>query len=495
MSVETLRPQPLLLTLTVALAGLGSSCPIGCECSSLDYSVLCSHQHLSTVPAGLPPDCQLLDLSQNQLRSLSRAMFMQPRALQQLDLSQNLIARIEPGTFSLLTELRTLHLGKNQLKMVAPGTFAGLPSLVELDISHNGIALLLEHSLQDLTELRSLDASHNQLLFVAPGALRSLQKLHWLSLEHSNLASVPSAALAQLPQLYELRLGGLSTRNLRPGSFPALPELRLLQLDWWPALGWLDPTSLEKLNLSSLSLTRCNLNRLPWAALEPLQHLLYLDLSYNPLAELPILPSLLPLRFTLQHLHMSSCRLRNLPASALQGLVRLQLLNVSNNQLQTLEDVALPPALHMLVLAGNPLSCDCRLLWLFSRQHQLHLGPRQPFCASPATLQGIPFLDIAEMEQLTCENEITNCSSSCTPAAPGHSPLPWRLDSRALAMVLAMGFLPFLTSVSICFIFIFLWSRSQGSIKISAQIPYVAPQQRRGSPVEEDENKFTMKLM
>nr|XP_033779258.1 leucine-rich repeat and immunoglobulin-like domain-containing nogo receptor-interacting protein 4 [Geotrypetes seraphini] len=494
MTVEILRSQTLLI-LAAALARVGSSCPVRCECSSLDYSVLCSRQHLSTVPADLPPDCQLLDLSQNQLRSLSRTMFIQPRVLQELDLSQNLIARIEPGTFSLLLELRTLRLGKNQLKMVAPGTFAGLHSLAELDISHNGIALLLERTLQDLAELRSLDASHNQLLFVAPGALHNLRQLHWLSLEHSNLASVPSAALAQLPQLYELRLGGLSTRSLRSGTFPALPQLRLLQLDWWPALGWLEPTSLGKLNLSSLSLTRCNLSQLPWAALEPLQHLHHLDLSHNPLAELPILPPLLPLRLTLQHLHMSSCRLRTLPVAALQGLVRLQLLNVSNNELQTLEEAALPAALHTLVLAGNPLSCDCRLLWLYSRRYQLHLRLRQPFCASPATLRGLSLLDITEAEQLTCKNVITNCSSSCTTITPSRPPMSLRLDTMALAMVLAVGFLPFLSSVSICFLFIFFWSRSRGNIKYSAQITYVPPRQRSGSSADEDDNKFTMKLM
>ncbi|XP_029437703.1 leucine-rich repeat and immunoglobulin-like domain-containing nogo receptor-interacting protein 4 [Rhinatrema bivittatum] len=497
MTTENLWPRPLLLALLAALAGLGDGCPARCECSTVDRSVLCSHRRLSSVPDGLAPDCQRLDLSQNRLRRLSRIMFGHPRALRELDLSQNLIARIEPGTFSLLSELRSLRLARNQLKTVAPGTFAGLQALLELDISHNGIALLLEHSLQELTALRSLDAGHNQLLFLAPEALGGLRELQWLSLEQSSLAAVPSAALARLPQLQELRLGGLNARALRPGSFPALPALRLLELDWWPALAWLEPGSLQGLNLSSLSLTRCNLTRLPWAALEPLRHLQRLDVSHNPLAELSAPPPLLPLCGSLRQLHLAGCRLQALPEGALRGLARLQLLNVSGNRLQTLDEAALPAALRSLALADNPLACDCRLRWVLGRP-QLNFGPHPPVCRGPAALRGLPLADIAEAGQLSCEGVIPNCPAPCNSSPPAPTPGPFppqrRLDARALAVVLAVGFLPFLSSIALCFLFIFFWSRGRGNIKYSAHIAYV-PRQNEPSPVPSEDNKFTMKLM
>lgn len=71
-------------------------------------------------------------------------------------------------------------------------------------------------------------------------------------------------------------------------------------------------------------------------------------------------------------------------------------------------------------------------------------------------------------------------------------PLPV-VHGRLLAIITAGGILPFISSVTLCFIFIFLWSRGRGNIKHTANIEYI-PRTSRGSATPDD-NKFTMKLI
>ncbi|XP_021121611.1 leucine-rich repeat and immunoglobulin-like domain-containing nogo receptor-interacting protein 4 [Heterocephalus glaber] len=580
-------PWPPLLFLLL-LPGAGSaSCPAVCDCASQPRAVLCAHRRLEAIPGGLPPDTELLDLSGNHLWGLQQGMLSRLGLLRELDLSYNQLSTLEPGTFHGLQSLLTLRLQGNRLRIMGPGVFSGLSALILLDLRFNQIVLFLDGAFGELGSLRQLEVGNNHLVFVAPGAFTGLVQLSALTLERCNLSMVPGMALARLPALVALRLRELDIERLPAGALQGLGQLKELEIHHWPSLEALDPGSLVGLNLSSLAITHCNLSSVPFQALYHLSFLRALDLSQNPISAIPA-RRLSPL-VRLQELRLSGAGLTSIAAHAFHGLTAFHLLDVADNNLQTLEESAFPSPdkLVTLRLSGNPLTCDCRLLWLLRLRSHLDFGSEPPACAGPQHVQGKnlrEFADILPPGHFTCKPALIrksgprwviaeeggyagfSCSGEGDPAPtiswmrpqgpwlgragrirvledgtleihsvqlrdrgpyvcvvsnaagtdslrtwleviqveppngtlsdpnitmPG-IPGPFLLDSRGVAMVLAVGFLPFLTSVTLCFGLIALWSKGKGHVKHHTTFDFVAP--RPSGDKNSGGNRVTAKL-
>lgn len=73
---------------------------------------------------------------------------------------------------------------------------------------------------------------------------------------------------------------------------------------------------------------------------------------------------------------------------------------MSQNRLDSLERAvfASPDSLQRLCLGGNPLVCDCRLVWLLSghKPATLHVLDQQPECSAPEHLLGKTLRDLRE---------------------------------------------------------------------------------------------------
>ncbi|KAM4664688.1 leucine-rich repeat and immunoglobulin-like domain-containing nogo receptor-interacting protein 1 isoform 1-T2 [Discoglossus pictus] len=395
--LNTLLDAPVLVVcFGIFCSSLGSCCPLPCECPPMDNATLCRHRLLSLVPVEIPLTSHLLDLSYNRIRSVMPDSFSHLRELQELDLSHNQLSRVEPGVFGGLPNLRVLLLHHNQLKLLASAVFTGMPDLSWLDVRANQLVILLDQTFKGLRQLKHLEAGENPLLFISHGALLGMPQLQRLGLEEVKLSSVPSRALSALPRLSDLRLGGVSSSVLRDLSFPGLPWLRVLDMDHWPSLGHLGPLSLSGLNLTSISLTRCNFSSIPEEALRSQIHLRRLDLSNNPLTQL--LPKGLSHLRKLEELRLSGGKLPMIPSGAFHGLDRLRMLDLSNNPISWLADNALPSPLggmEILFLSGTSLSCDCRLCWLLHRK--LRFGGKPPICAAPPSLRGMVIPDHSEL--------------------------------------------------------------------------------------------------
>lgn len=384
--------------LLLLLVSSSLSCPARCECSAQSKSVSCHRKRLPSIPEGIPIESRVLDLSKNKLRIITPDNFSSFQQLEDLDLSDNLISVVEPGSFRSQLALRSLNFRSNLIQLVPAGVLSGLTNLTRLDLSHNRLVVLLDHAFQDLRRLSSLEVGDNELVFVSQRAFTGLLGLQSLTLERSNLTVIPTDALAHLHSLVELRMRHLSISFLKPFSFKRLSRLRHLEIDYWPLLDTLPPLSLHGLNLTSLYITNTNLSAFPGAALRSLPYLTHLNLSFCHIrhiqqGELGELPYLLELR-------LQGSQLLSIEPFAFMGLKSLQLLDVSHNRLDSLEREVFgsPDSLQRLCLGGNPLVCDCRLLWLLNnhKPSSLHILDVQPECSAPEYLQGKSLRELRE---------------------------------------------------------------------------------------------------
>ncbi|TSK34798.1 Leucine-rich repeat and immunoglobulin-like domain-containing nogo receptor-interacting protein 1 [Bagarius yarrelli] len=575
-------------------------CPQKCICKQATQEVNCSSKHLTVVPEGLHISSKRLDLSANRLKTLSRRQFYGLAQLEELDLSENLISMIEVEAFQGLKNLLILKLVHNRLKIIPVGVFSGLSNLLSLDISKNEILVFLDYTFQEMINLREINAGENDLVFISQKAFVGLQSLHKLNVDRSNLTSIPTDAFSQLQSLTKLRLRRLNINVLPNNAFHRMHQLRMLQILQWPSLETLNSNSLAGLNLTTLVINNCNLSAIPYASLRHLTHLIYLDLSYNPITyiEANMLGELL----RLQEFHLVGGKLLRIEPGAFKCLLYFQLLNVSSNRLTTLEESAFHAVgnLQTLRIDRNPLTCDCRLLWVVRRRLRLNFDGRQPTCSIPAKGRKREFRDFSEaelsnvfickqaciMERKVQEaevNEGTNIQFECkadgypppsiTWLSPQKAPFssvgrirvhangtlevryaqvkdtgtylciaanaagndsvsaslhvrnprnytapnffdeswvevsmppstnssaqvssPYPFDAKTIVIATTMGFLSFLSSVVICFVFMFLWSQSKGQIKHTATIDFV-PRTSGGGGDGADSGRFTMKLI
>nr|XP_023686203.1 leucine-rich repeat and immunoglobulin-like domain-containing nogo receptor-interacting protein 1 isoform X2 [Paramormyrops kingsleyae] len=563
-------------------------CPQKCDCWLETLQVNCSERLLVTVPEGFPSNTRLLDLSRNQLKTLSYRQFSSLVHLRELNLSDNLLSMIEGEAFQGLQSLHTLRIRNNQLKILPAGIFSGLQNLRMLDISRNEIVILLDYTFRELGSLQHLEAGENDLVFISPQAFVGLHNLQEFNLDRSNLSHIPMEAFFQLQALTRLRLQRLNLSVLPNNSFRRLSHLRTLMISHCPSLDTVASNSLLGLNLISLTISHSNLTAIPYTSLNHLVYLRYLDLSYNPITI--VNANMLGDLLRLQEFHLVGCNLFRIEPGAFRGLAHFRVLNVSSNHLPTLEEAVFRSVgnLETLRLDSNPLACDCRLLWLVRRRLRLNFDGHQPSCASPYPVQGLGFSEVLLPGIFTCRRaRILNrrpqavkveeghtvllfCSGDGDPMpiiiwltpqrrvvstngrirvlnngtlevryaqlqddgtyvcvasnAAGNDTVPVRLhvrgssssfflnsnssfrnlnpypfDAKTLIIAITTGFFCFLGSMSICFVFMLVWSHNMGKVTHTA-IEFVPPRinwnsSSGGGSGGADAAKFSMKLM
>lgn len=225
-------------------------------------------------------------------------------------------------------------------------------------------------------------------MYISNKAFLGLVGLRELTIERCNLTSISGQSLSYLRNLSILRLRHLSVAALEEQNFRKLGGLRGLEIDHWPLLEYISPHSFQGLNLSWLSITHTNITSVPTGALRNQAHLTSLNLSYNRISVLEswALRDLVRLK----ELQLVGSHLVQVQHFGLGGLRQLRLLNLSDNDLVTLEEGSFHSVntLEMLRVDGNPLACDCRLLWILQRRKTLDFDGQSPVCAAPVEVQG-----------------------------------------------------------------------------------------------------------
>ncbi|KAI1895352.1 hypothetical protein AGOR_G00105410 [Albula goreensis] len=230
-----------------------------------------------------------------------------------------------------------LRLADNFVTSVKRKDFANMTRLVDLTLSRNTISFITPHAFADLENLRALHLNSNRLTRISNDTFSGMSKLHHLILNNNQLTLIHQGAFNDL------------------------------------------------LALEELDLSYNNLESIPWEAIQKMVSLHTLSLDHNMIDYIP--EGTFSLLQKLNRLDVTSNKLQKLPPDPL--FQRAQVLATSG---------IMNPSSFALSFGGNPLHCNCELLWLrrLSREDDLET------CATPSHLSGRYFWSIPE-EEFLCE--------------------------------------------------------------------------------------------
>uniref|UniRef100_A0A8D0DSY3 Leucine rich repeat and fibronectin type III domain containing 3 n=1 Tax=Salvator merianae TaxID=96440 RepID=A0A8D0DSY3_SALMN len=233
---------------------------------------------------------------------------------------------------------------------------------VELRLTDNFITVIRRKDFSNMTSLVHLTLSRNTISQILPYAFADLRGLRALHLDNNRLLSIGGDQLKGLPNLRHLILSNNQLQDISPGAFDDFVG-----------------------TLEDLDLSYNNLVQVPWDTIRRLNNVNSLSLDHNLIDYVPegVFTNLLKLA----RLDMTSNKLKKIPPDPL--FLRIPVYAKSKGS---------PLSSLVLSFGGNPLHCNCELLWLrrLTREDDLET------CASPMDLLGKYFWTIPE-EEFICE--------------------------------------------------------------------------------------------
>ncbi|XP_013793254.2 leucine-rich repeat, immunoglobulin-like domain and transmembrane domain-containing protein 2 [Limulus polyphemus] len=185
-----------------------TECVEGCLCKWKHgkQTAECADAFLTSVPAGLNSETQVLDLSGNFLHTLAGRAFHSVRLvnLQKIFLARCGLSEISDDAFYRVSNLIELDLSENDLSWVP--TLKDCSLLRRLQLSHNPIQHLLNNSFSSLTQLTTLEMSNCRIHTIGPSTFSGLKHLEYLRLDGNRLSYLSGKVVQPLLTLYALDL-------------------------------------------------------------------------------------------------------------------------------------------------------------------------------------------------------------------------------------------------------------------------------------------------
>ncbi|XP_034419540.1 leucine-rich repeat and fibronectin type-III domain-containing protein 5 [Cyclopterus lumpus] len=232
---------------------------------------------------------------------------------------------------------------------------------VELRLADNFVTSVKRKDFANMTRLVDLTLSRNTISFITPQAFTDLENLRALHLNSNRLTRIGNDTFSGMSKLHHLILNNNQLVLIHQGAFNDL------------------------LALEELDLSYNNLETIPWETIQRMISLHTLSLDHNMLDFIP--EGTFSLLQKLNRLDVTSNKLQKLPPDPL--FQRAQVLATSGIMTSTS---------FALSFGGNPLHCNCELLWL----RRLYREDDLETCASPQQLSGRYFWSVPE-EEFLCE--------------------------------------------------------------------------------------------
>nr|XP_046245389.1 leucine-rich repeat and fibronectin type III domain-containing protein 1 isoform X2 [Scatophagus argus] len=233
---------------------------------------------------------------------------------------------------------------------------------VELRLTDNFITIIRRKDFFNMTSLVHLTLSRNTISQITPHAFVGLRSLRALHMDGNRLSVIKNDHFKGLINLRHLILGNNQIHQVAAASFDEFVS-----------------------TIEDLDLSNNNLRTLPWEAIARMTNINTLTLDHNLIDHIGA--GTFTLLTKLVRLDMTSNRLQKLPPDSLF------------QHAQVLSDAKGSSSSTLAVsFGGNPLHCNCELLWLrrLTREDDLET------CASPEHLMDKYFWSIQE-EEFICE--------------------------------------------------------------------------------------------
>ncbi|NWT07665.1 LFN1L protein, partial [Vireo altiloquus] len=232
----------------------------------------------------------------------------------------------------------------------------------ELRLMDNFITTLRRRDFANMTQLIHLTLSRNTISQIMPYAFSDLKGLHALHLDSNRLTSINEDHFKGLVNLRHLILSNNQLSFISPKSLDDFLE-----------------------TIEDLDLSYNNLVDVPWGTVAKLSNVNTVSLDHNLIEFVP--EGIFSNLHKLARLDMTSNKLKKIPPDPLFSRIPVYAKSKGS-----------PLTSLVLSFGGNPLHCNCELVWLrrLTREDDLET------CASPPELMGKYFWSIRE-EEFVCE--------------------------------------------------------------------------------------------
>lgn len=298
------------------------------------------------------------NLSQNNIVSLNKNVFLGMENVVCLDLSYNYMSQtLRGGLFDSMKQLVFLNMSYNRLDLYNRDIFSELNATLKvLDVSNNDFHFKMKgmghrfEFLPNLSNLEVLSMANNGIGMRIDQQLSS-QSLKYLYFYGNNL---------------DIMWG--STNNKYTHFFQNLTNLTYLDISD-NNLKSISPEVLCNfpVSITSLCISHNPLKYFPWQNISALSNLCHLDLSHNFLHEL--VPEAIQFGATFSFLDLSHNYISYIPENFFSEAKSLQNLFLNHNQIKVVNHQHLPApflngsSLQILTLHENPFKCDCNTSW------------------------------------------------------------------------------------------------------------------------------------
>jgi Leucine-rich repeat (LRR) protein len=308
------------LWLVIVPAKVAILCPVGCECDTAGFSILCSSKSLTAVPLIHLTDVRALLLSGNNIKLLKNDSFVSMTELIFLDISKCELRTIELGAFKWLTNLTVLFMHENYISEILPGTFENLSSLKYFNLNSNTIKHL------------------NSAMFSGLGSFNGLKKLTHLSMWYNEISEILPGTFGNMSSLEKLDLSFNKIKLLNIGVFSGLVNLTYVYLTANELQYLHQHTFFGLPNTERLILRRTIALQLPTDSR-------FINSHYLP------------------EPNIASSNISSLSVETFANVSALEMLDLRYNHMKTVDINILRifPKLSKLYLYGNPIQCDCQL--------------------------------------------------------------------------------------------------------------------------------------